>query len=312
MRIARSALALLVVGLALAGGGVAAVAADDPIVGVWTFSSGMEVTIAGSGGSLTGTVTKAATASSSCPHPAGELMWKISGAGGSYTGSHYGFSSVSTCEHEWQDASWTVVDGNLNFFDPSVCGSSPCGTLTRVTPPVSTGGVTDAPAEYRAGQTSAFSVDAKAEPVNRRGRRGLYPDYVTSTLAGSGRFTLGGPDESNDRIYLGTASGSVVLTFLNLVHEDEVTVFEVTRGSWYWEIRGRKERIAQLWLRIRSSTVPGCKPGDEGRIQLWDGGGQTADRVAVQVLEGRCKIDQLYVQNDAKQNSVVALVRKRR
>jgi hypothetical protein len=263
VRIARSALALLAIGLALTVGSVGGAAAADPIVGVWKFAGGMEVTIAGSGGSFSGTVTKAVTGGS-CPHPAGELMWKISGGGGSYTGTHYGFSSVSTCEHEWQGASWTVADGKLNFFDPSVCGSSPCGTLTRVTPP--------AAAEPR---SFFFVMDAKAEAT--RGARGLDRSYIQSYLSSGGEFGVEARyAEGRIAVKHTFLYDELFPDFTIVADVAEVVRFEQTK-------RGTSVELA---LEVIRSSRPSCKPGTVGTLVISDAAGSVKDRVAIKLCTG--------------------------
>ena len=258
MRVARSALALLAIGLALTVGSVGAAAAD-PIVGVWKFAGGMEVTIAGSGGSFRGTVTKAVTGGS-CPHPAGELMWKISGGGGSYTGTHYGFSSVSTCEHEWQGASWTVADGELNFFDPSVCGSSPCGTLTRVTPPAA-----------EPSRSFSFQVDMRAEAV--RGAKKLHRSYVQSYADATGTFSVepagaeGTFDVSHDFLHNLYPKLGIATKVVRIVR------FQTTASGI----------SVELEVEVEDATLKFCKTGTRGTVVLSDGVAPARDRVALKI-----------------------------
>jgi hypothetical protein len=102
----------------------------DPIVGQWSFQSGV-VEVTGSGGSFSGQVVQPATFSS-CTHPAGQRMWTINGSGGSYSGTHIGFN-LADCTDLPMSASFSVT-AEGDTYSLTLCTDSGCATLHRAAP----------------------------------------------------------------------------------------------------------------------------------------------------------------------------------
>lgn len=111
---------------------VGAAEEEEPIVGTWEFEGGA-VYVAPSGGGFTGTVVKP-TKFSTCVHPKGQKMWEMTGADGSYEGTHVGFFTSDCSEYPGWPSTWDVdeEEGELLW-----CWESPdgfptgCDVLTR-------------------------------------------------------------------------------------------------------------------------------------------------------------------------------------
>jgi hypothetical protein len=141
----------LALGLASAGpapsapGRAEAPSAGDPILGYWNVSGGV-VQVTGGPTSFTGTIVKA-TRFSDCDHPAGEVIWRITKSGTSYTGTHQWFGTAAPeCRlggpSDRGAANWTVVDSGsslrLHFCttNPNNGNDTRCSDLTRAKPVV--------------------------------------------------------------------------------------------------------------------------------------------------------------------------------
>lgn len=142
MRRALPALVGVVV-LLLLGSAQARPLEADPIVGFWNLSGGV-VQVSGSGASFTGRIVKA-TVFSECPHPVGELIWRIAKAGTGYTGSHTWFaSSAPECKlggaADQGTSTWSIAEGGtslqLHFCttNPRNGSDTRCNDLTRAKP----------------------------------------------------------------------------------------------------------------------------------------------------------------------------------
>jgi hypothetical protein len=141
---------------AAAGATVVALAAPaqaaDQIEGSWLFESGQVLVEATGPGAFKGTVVQP-TRFTACTHPIGQVMWQISGAGASYTGTHIWYTS--DCgenpggQSTWQITSTDPANYTMRFctvtpgggpptFDPatgSPTGDTRCHDLKRILPP---------------------------------------------------------------------------------------------------------------------------------------------------------------------------------
>jgi hypothetical protein len=130
----------------LVGSSVALLAASsartdvDPMIGYWNYGGGV-VQVTGSGSSLTGTVVKATTFSS-CPHPVGEAMWKLTRSASGYTGTHSWFaaSDCTVGSLGYGASTWLISESGGNLL-LHFCTTSPkdktdtrCNDLTRAKP----------------------------------------------------------------------------------------------------------------------------------------------------------------------------------
>ena len=142
-RLLRGALACLAA-LAMAGAVAgSARAATQPIEGTWNFESGQVNVTPNADGTFTGTVVSP-TQFSSCPHPAGDVIWQLSGSGDSYSGTHEWLNdpSKNCTPNGLGQATWTITDSSpsqetMTFctakpgtgaVDPAATPSSPAGT----------------------------------------------------------------------------------------------------------------------------------------------------------------------------------------
>jgi hypothetical protein len=127
--------------VALIGNAQAQPRDTDPIVGFWNYGGGV-VQVTGGPTSFAGTVVKATTFST-CAHPVGEVMWKITKAGAAaYTGTHSWFAS-GNCKPGsagYGRSTWSIVESGeslvLHFCTTSPTDSSDtrCNDLTRAKP----------------------------------------------------------------------------------------------------------------------------------------------------------------------------------
>ena len=131
-------LALLLVAAATGAG--AGAAEPDPIVGFWNLSGGV-VNVTGSGTSFSGLVVKA-TRFSTCSHPAGEAMWKITKTATGYTGTHSWFKANDCTPGSLGrgPTTWSITESGDSLV-LHVCMTSPvdaadtrCSDLTRAKP----------------------------------------------------------------------------------------------------------------------------------------------------------------------------------
>jgi hypothetical protein len=139
-----------------AGAAVVALAAPalaaDQIEGSWLFESGQVLVEATGPGTFKGTVVEP-TRFTACAHPVGQVMWQISGAGASYTGTHIWYTS-ECAENPGGQSSWQILTtdpahytlrfctvapgGGPPTFDPATgtpTGDTRCHELERVLPP---------------------------------------------------------------------------------------------------------------------------------------------------------------------------------
>jgi hypothetical protein len=133
--------------VALAGPAQAA----DQIEGSWLFESGQVLVEATAPGAFKGTVVKP-TRFTACTHPVGQVMWQMTGAGASYTGTHIWYTSECAenpgGQSTWQITSTDPAHYTLRFctvapgggpptFDPGgvPTGDTRCHDLERILPP---------------------------------------------------------------------------------------------------------------------------------------------------------------------------------
>ncbi len=143
--------AVLAAGIALAAMLPSAQASKrdtDPIVGFWNYGGGV-VQVSGGPTSFSGVVVKA-TRFSTCTHPVGEAIWKITNQGSSYVGTHMYFKDTSTCipgSGGPGKSTWSIVETDSGYVlhfcstDPTGSGGTDCDDLTRskpVKPPATT------------------------------------------------------------------------------------------------------------------------------------------------------------------------------
>jgi hypothetical protein len=142
----------------IAAAGASAVALAAPaqaaaqIEGSWLFESGQVLVEATGPGTFKGTVVKP-TRFTACTHPVGQVMWQISGAGASYTGTHIWYTS-ECAENPGGQSTWQIISTDpanyaLRFctvepgrgppiFDPATgapIGATRCHDLKRILPP---------------------------------------------------------------------------------------------------------------------------------------------------------------------------------
>lgn len=125
--------------------------AADQIEGSWLFESGQVLVEATAPGTFKGTVVKP-TRFTACTHPVGQVMWQMTGAGPSYTGTHVWYTSECAenpgGQSTWQITSTQPANYTLRFctvapgggpptFDPSgvPTGDTRCHDLARILPP---------------------------------------------------------------------------------------------------------------------------------------------------------------------------------
>lgn len=93
--------------------------ASADVVGTWRAGLG-EVTVTGSGGSYTGTVSKTITGFM-CSHPVGETIWAITGSGPEYSGQAR-FDLGTGCPGPMSNASFVLLGSDMlqvNFVGPT-------------------------------------------------------------------------------------------------------------------------------------------------------------------------------------------------
>jgi hypothetical protein len=125
--------------------------AADQVEGSWLFESGQVLVEATAPGTFKGTVVKP-TRFTACTHPVGQVMWQMTGAGASYTGSHVWYTSECAenpgGQSTWQITSTDPANYTLRFctvapgggpptFDPGgvPTGDTRCHDLQRILPP---------------------------------------------------------------------------------------------------------------------------------------------------------------------------------
>lgn len=130
--------ALLAVGLAGASSGRTAA---DPIEGTWNYGTGQILVTRSGADAFVGVVTKTATFSAGCPHPAGEKIWQLRGSGGNYNGTHQGFGTGGCSDPVVFPATWEVTETDGKFeveecVTITTAGNRvDCATLERAKPP---------------------------------------------------------------------------------------------------------------------------------------------------------------------------------
>lgn len=113
------------------------------IEGTWLYGGGQVLIEPTGPGTYKGTVTQATTFAS-CPHPAGQRMWEISGSGTHYTGTHIWYTS-SCVENPGGQSTWDIISTDPENFQLNFCSQEPgtgpvtpsstCSILTRSKPP---------------------------------------------------------------------------------------------------------------------------------------------------------------------------------
>lgn len=113
------------------------------IEGTWDYGTGQVLVTHLTGDSYVGTVTKIATFSAGCPHPAGEKVWHMRGGGQHYDGTHEGYGSGGCDDHITYPATWEVSETD-GAFKVAECvtitidnNRQDCQTLDRLKPPAS-------------------------------------------------------------------------------------------------------------------------------------------------------------------------------
>ena len=118
----------VICGLLLAGGAAAAsfaLRADSPIVGLWGRSDGRQVRVSAGSGVI-------AVSPNRCL-PVGKQVWRIGGAGPSYSGSMLWYSTADCATTGWGKATWKVDSDTLTHCTWAVDGSDTgCVTYTRI------------------------------------------------------------------------------------------------------------------------------------------------------------------------------------
>lgn len=151
----------------------AATTAADPIVGMWTASSGQRVDVEPGGSGFVGTVVVPAPSGSSpcASHPSGFQVWNmVARGGGVYVGTYTGSQWVigGACKGDWAvNATWTIaasggalsVTGSGVLYDGTTQSISL--TFTRATPDFSTD-VSPASATTAAGGSVVYTLTATA------------------------------------------------------------------------------------------------------------------------------------------------------
>ncbi len=162
------------------------------------------------------------------------------------SGTHVGWANLETCTPGNRLARWAVrSQGGRSTLDFCAAeANSKCYSLARVD-------------EY------SFSVDLRAEPVRRiYAGKLLSPLYVLSRLAGSGRLL------DSEPIRVAPPNGTIVLENQNLgVPDDRITLRPIRVDSV--EAEGA-ETVVDLDVRVRKSTLPGCRAGRTGTLRLTD------------------------------------------
>lgn len=139
----RRLLPLLGIALWVLVGSAQARRLDDPIVGSWNFGGGV-VQVTSSGTGFTGTIVKA-TQFSDCVHPVGEVIWRITPSGTSYTGTHAWFASPAPeCKlgglANRGQSTWSIVESGSSLLlhfcttNPTNGADTRCSDLTRAKP----------------------------------------------------------------------------------------------------------------------------------------------------------------------------------
>ena len=194
----------------LAGPAPAAADAGEPIEGTWTYEGGRVEVRATGDHKYTGTVVTA-TRFTYCLHPEGQEVWRLSGKGSAYRGTHIWYAGTSCRELPGGRATWRIIDTDPESFTLRFCTAPPgmgepkvdasgeavdpteCHTLRRTKPPAPGSGpgpgcsddgglcvrdpaFTDPQSEPRAGKClSRSDIGRRFKLVTRRirTRRGL-------------------------------------------------------------------------------------------------------------------------------------------
>jgi len=111
-------------GLAIVALAAPALAADQ-IEGSWLFESGRVLVEATGPGAFKGTVVEP-TRFTACTHPVGQVMWRIGGAGASYTGTHVWYTS-ECAENPGGQSSWQILSTDPANYTLRFCTVAPGG-----------------------------------------------------------------------------------------------------------------------------------------------------------------------------------------
>jgi hypothetical protein len=126
-KLLRRAGASLAVALAVTlTAGAAQASAAAPIEGVWNFESGQVRVSANANGTFTGIVV-APTEFADCSHPAGDVIWQITGSGEDYTGTHEWLNPPkSDCSPAGLgEATWTITAAGSTEETMTFCTAAP-------------------------------------------------------------------------------------------------------------------------------------------------------------------------------------------
>jgi hypothetical protein len=107
--------------------------AADQIEGSWLFESGEVLVEATGPGTFKGTVVKP-TRFTACTHPVGQVMWQISGAGASYSGTHIWYHSDCT-EDPGGQSTWLITSTDPANYTLRFCTVQPGGGPPTFNPP---------------------------------------------------------------------------------------------------------------------------------------------------------------------------------
>lgn len=169
-------------------------AAPQPVQGAWSFEGGTVLIQPVARHRFVGTVIRKTTFGT-CTHPSGQRMWRISGSGRSYTGTHLYFKKTLPCAVDRPGQATWVVGGSGRRQTLRFCSAEPgtgpptptnpttlCHTLPRVAVPAT---LSRACARLPGGRSLCVKGPAPLRTIGclPRGRRAA---VFTASLIGSG------------------------------------------------------------------------------------------------------------------------------
>lgn len=288
----RPALAVLGLSLAVFLGSAQARTAAEPIEGTWNISGGQVLVTPTGPGSFQGVIVKPTTLST-CPHPAGELMWVLRGSGTHYEGTHLGFGPGG-CSDRRQFPAVVDVSEEAGRFTLKLCvtittadNRIDCNTFERAKPPAA--GVK---------KTYLWGVTLR---VGDKATLGSLKSRVAGGTGSLEAETIG------SRTTVRKIAGSVRLTDTTKAGRRLSIVFAAVSAGFAPRAGGGG--LLQVSAAVRSSGFANCAKGASARLVLLDAAGTGPDSFAFSA----CGTRRTYVDGrPSAANRVTVLIGEKR
>ena len=272
-------------------GGAGARQAAEPIEGTWNYGSGQVVITPTGAGAFQGVVTKQATISTGCPHPVGEVMWRLRGSGTHYKGTHLGVGSGGCSDRVSFPATFDVSERGGKFI-LHLCvtitmanNTVGCYDSNRAKPPATT--PTTTPATTPVTTPATTPVVPKPKPaagtkIYRWFAHAFYSNAKTATVTSYAEGPRGG-ERGLLTVVSGRASGGKSARFRitdTLKSGKKRMISMLTDGVARLSL-GAGGTTVVLRAHVTGSTHPDCKEARRVVLTLVDGTGATPDSVEV-------------------------------